>query len=180
MAVLNLDDLAAGIIPGIDAAWGTLMRQAVIMAMAAFQHPPGTELELQGMLKDAAALIWEPIAVTDQMQRAWRDTDDIAEYAASGIACLLIRGYTEYTVIERAYKDRQHGFDYWLGVEDDPLFTYRGRLEISGIYRAKRGQLRQRVQRKREQVAASHHLELPAYIVVVALNTPRAHMERQP
>jgi hypothetical protein len=38
---------------------------------------------------------------------------------------------TDYTIVERACKGT--GFDYWLGDEDDDLFQWKARLEISGI-----------------------------------------------
>lgn len=192
-----LASLYKSCIPGIDDAWGILLAKAGAMHLSKHRHPAqvllpvqqasvitkevqGKSSTIQNGTTQAVILDWDPTIVTAQAQRAWGDQDETTEYAACGIACLLIIELTEYTVIERAFKGSDQGFDYWLGFEDDPELIYRGRLEASGIFHGNSSQVAQRARQKIQQTNASDHLGIPAYAVVVEFSSPTAKMVFKP
>ena len=114
---------------------------------------------------------------TEQTLRAWRDEQTATEYGACGVAVLLVKTFTDYTVIEQSRQGT--GFDYWLGYGDDEnelLYEVRGRLEVSGIRKGAVQEVNKRVREKRLQTNPSDQLGLPAYIAVVEFGTPRAEV----
>jgi len=89
-----------------------------------------------------------------------------------GIAFMLIRQLTQFTVIERSRKGT--GFDYWLGSEDEAgelPFQNKVRLEVSGIRKADDSRVRARIKQKIEQTNPSDG-EFPAYIIIVEFSRP--------
>ena len=93
--------------------------------------------------------------------------------AAYGVAILLILQLTTLTVIERSRKGT--GFDYWLGSQDSTTmlpFQRMARLEVSGIRKGNRSQIKARVKQKTEQTGVSDAEGLPAYIIVVEFSRP--------
>jgi hypothetical protein len=113
------------------------------------------------------------LEVTDRM-RASYDTDEATEFGACGIAILVMRDLTGFTV-QRAFKGG--GFDYWLGVADEARpFQNLARLEVSGIRRGNRRQIAARMREKLQQVRPADG-ELPAYAVVVEFSTPAVRVE---
>jgi hypothetical protein len=121
-----------------------------------------------GIYTDAYAVYWT--CVNYQTKRCWNDIPVTTEHGAYGIAFLLIRLLTPFTVIERSRKGP--GFDYWLGEEDDSLFQKKARLEVSGILCGTEGEVNSRVKQKLEQTNPSDQKGLPAYIVVVEFSRP--------
>ena len=62
-----------------------------------------------------------------------------------------------------------------LGDGQDPLFTPKARLEVSGIMRETDGNTAElRYRQKTAQTAKSDDMLLPAYISVVEFSTPKA------
>ncbi|UBF26677.1 hypothetical protein K9N68_01325 [Kovacikia minuta CCNUW1] len=114
--------------------------------------------------------------ITDQMLRCWNDQEYTTEQAAYGVAFMLVRRLTEYTVIERSR--RGTGFDYWLGHSNQPgalPFQNKVRLEVSGIRKGEDSRIKARVKQKLDQTNPSDGA-LPAYIVVVEFSKPRSVM----
>lgn len=187
---IAIEQLYTTYIPGIDEAWGRLLAKAGSVHLSAHGHPSNVLLHVHFAIAKTfnhkvtieetqvkqISLIWEPSVVDARSKRAWADIQETTEHAASGIACLLIIELTDYTIIERAFKDKDHGFDYWLGYEHDLDLMYRGRLEVSGIFNGKESDIDQRVRRKIQQLQSSDHLQIPAYAVVVEFSFPRAKM----
>lgn len=87
------------------------------------------------------------------------------------LAILIIQKLTDYKVIRQSQKGT--GFDFWLGDKrDDYPFKDKSRLEISGILKANKSQMTQRVEQKINQTKQSDNFKLPAYIAVVEFGTP--------
>ncbi len=102
------------------------------------------------------------------------------EFAAYGIAFLLIRDLTEYTVILRSRKGT--GFDFWLGKEegeDDLHLEDKARMEVSGIRKGDESLVKARVNQKLEQVKLSDRLGLPAFVVVVEFSQPLSQVVKK-
>ena len=169
---LILADLGEGW-PKLTTAMGQTLAEAASVCLSSQNHLDGVELKVSGAFKTTYHLRW--LSVTEQMESTHNDLQDATELGACGVALLLIRDLTEYTVVKKAWKGG--GFDYWLGLKTDPLFQEKARLEVSGILRGKASTLQARVQQKRRQVMPSDYLQLPAYIVVVAFDKPTARVE---
>lgn len=111
------------------------------------------------------------------MRRCWNDLEFTTEQGAYGVALLIIRAVTDFTVIERSRKGT--GFDYWLGYEEDELsFSTKARLEVSGIRSGDTQSVKKRVKRKLNQTNISDG-SLPALIVVVEFGTPLSQVKRK-
>jgi hypothetical protein len=116
--------------------------------------------------------------VTPQMRDSWDDMQDTTEDGACCLAILIVHKLTEYKLIRRARK--KTGFDYWLGnKESEYPFQEKARLEISGILKGNKSQIRKRIREKIEQTKQSDHLNLPAYIVVVEFGTPTSQVVKR-
>lgn len=112
------------------------------------------------------------------MLRAWNDPDLATEWAACGIAFLLVLELLSLNVIRQSRKGT--GFDYWLGepMSDQMLFQEKAQLEVSGIRSAESESIIQsRVAQKLRQVSQSSSL-MPTYIAVVEFSRPMAFVER--
>jgi hypothetical protein len=104
------------------------------------------------------------------MRHCYNDPERATENGAYGIAILVIRDLTGFTVVEQSRKGT--GFDYWLGYEEGPMF--KARLEVSGIRAGDESTISARVQQKVRQTKRSDSLSLPGYIVVIEFSQPRA------
>ncbi len=114
--------------------------------------------------------------VDSQVKRSWNDLQEATEYGAVGIALILLKKLTHYTVIERSFKGTH--FDYWLGTGeyDENLLPFeqrKAKLEVSGIWKAsKSNTLEARTQIKLRQIRKSLDEALPAIVIVVEFGTP--------
>src|SRR5439155_16849182 len=115
--------------PHIPPECGGSMAQASMVCLERQGHDPGVRLRVQGTFTATFEVNWSN-AVTEAMRRYWNDPDVATEQGAYGLAILLIRSFTGYTVIERARKGT--GFDWWLG-DDDNLFEGKVGIEVAGI-----------------------------------------------
>lgn len=177
MAVLSLERLKEGL-PGITPALGAVHAEACLICLEKHQFNSGIEIKVQGEYDTAFNLAWED-NVTPQMAQAWNDLDEATEFAACGIAFLLVLALTHYTVIQRSRKGT--GFDYWLAdrhTNEFLPFQYAARLEVSGIFNADYDSIiNARVRQKMDQVSGSNHV-LPAYVIVVEFSRPLAQVQK--
>lgn len=171
---LTLENLVDGF-PHVPPACGASMAQAGMVCLESQGHTPGVRLTVKGTFKTTFVLHWST-PVTEAMRRFWNDPEEATEHGAAGLAILLVRALTGYTIVERARKGT--GFDWWLGNEDN-LFQGKARLEVSGILRGDARRISSRVAAKKTQTAPSDRTRLPAYVVVVEFSTPKATMVRK-
>jgi len=173
---LRLQDLCKGL-PAITPVFGATLAEAGSVCFKDQQHQNGVELKVSGTFTATYNVYWK--RVTKQMLRCWNDPEVATEHAAYGVAFLIIKDLTEYTVIERSYKGT--GFDYWVGYDSDEelIFQEKARLEVSGIRNGNTTQINSRVKQKVEQVAPSDDSGLPAFIVVVEFGTPLSKVVRK-
>jgi len=150
--------------------------QAASVCLDNQNHSQGIVFKVEGDLSSEFQLFWNE--VTQQMRDSWDDMSDTTEDGACCLAMLIVQKLTEYKVIRRARK--KTGFDYWLGDKKDEYpFQEKARLEISGILKGNKSQIRQRIREKIEQTKQSNHLKLPAYIVVVEFSTPMLYVVKR-
>lgn len=172
MTNLNLNDLNQDM-PGLTAAFGSVMAEAAAVCLENQQHPIGVSLAISGSSTQSFLLDWN--AVTAQQVSAYNDLQEATELGASGIAILLMEKITGNVVLERSRKGP--GFDYWVGKQDDDdLFSNKNRLEISGILNGTSTQFTSRINQKKRQMLPSSGLA-PGYVIVVEFGNPKAHME---
>jgi hypothetical protein len=154
----------------IPEASGENLAQAAAICFEHTNHFSGVVLRVDGTYEKEFTVTWS-VVLTDAMRRFWNDLDEATEQGAYGLAFLLIRSLTGFSIIERSRKGT--GFDWWLG-EEDNLFQGKARLEVSGILHGNARQLNKRVLAKKKQTKRSDDSGLTAYIVVVEFSTPRA------
>ncbi len=170
--MLDLNDLGYGL-PAITSEFGMGLAQAGGVCLESQNHEQGVQLSVQGYSNNSYPLTWPTI--TDQTRRCWNDPREATEFGAMGIAVLLAQKEIGYTVIERSRIDT--GFDYWLG-EESNLFQKKARLEISGIRRGSKRDVKARIRQKLKQTNRSDG-SLPAYVIVVEFGHPLAEVEKK-
>jgi hypothetical protein len=72
--------------------------------------------------------------VTEQLERAYRETTRVTDFAACAIALILTRELTDFTAVEQSCIGTT--IDYYLSPQkrdDDLIFNFTARLEVSGI-----------------------------------------------
>ena len=184
MDELNLDQLKLADIPGLSKEMAALQLQASIVCLDRNGHSPGSFLENNFEDRDTiqSELFWSD-ATNDQVKRTWADLIEATEFGASGIACLLIVKMTKYTILEQSIKDT--GFDYWLCTKEDffsedyQVFPRRARMEVSGIFRERKGNtVASRIKIKDRQIRRSDSTALPAYVAVVEFGKPQTALVR--
>lgn len=174
---LVLTKLAEGL-PAITPAFGSVLAEAGAICFEQQNHSNGVRLSVTGKFKTHYNVYWQE--VTQQMLSCWDDTEYATEHAAYGVAFLLIRDMTDYTIIRRSRKGT--GFDYWIGKEESENglpFQDKARLEVSGIRKGNSADVNARLRQKLGQVKPSDHLGLPAYIVIVEFGTPSSKVVRK-
>jgi hypothetical protein len=150
--------------------------QAASICLKQHGHSTGVELTIQGDFSEKVRVQWVH-EVDGAMARYWNDLTEAVEQGAVGLAMLIARLLSGYTVIERSVKGT--GVDWWLGSTDDPLFTRKARLEVSGILSGTAAQVDARMRLKIEQSKQSDTTGLGAYIVVVEFSAPQSQVVKR-
>lgn len=116
--------------------------------------------------------------------RSWRQRQRLGEWAAEGIAFMMIEEFTPFTVVDQSEVDTRAGqgtgIDYYLGAkedlnceDEDDFPQHLARLEVSGILRpSASNSMKARVSDKIWRSKNSDSEGTPAYIIVVEFETP--------
>ena len=156
--------------------------EAILICLEHHGHESGVQSDLHSLEEKLVALeiVWTE-QIDEKIRRAWGEPRNAVEYAAVGIAHLIIPKFTEYAVIERS--NIGEGVDYWLGNQEDVdrfVFQHKARLEVSGILDAQyTSRIVQRVKEKMEQTKQSDYSALPAYVLVVEFRRPVVYMVKR-
>jgi hypothetical protein len=156
-----------GVSPRVAAAHA----EACIVCLDSQKHKSGVELTVEGTASQIFQITWDDI-IDEQSKRSWNDLTIATEWAACGIAFLVVEQLTGLEVVRQARKGG--GFDYWLGEVDREtlLAQEKARLEVSGILKADTpSQIRVRLRQKVKQIKTVED-ELVKYAVVVEFSTP--------
>lgn len=154
------------------------MEEAAMVCFEERSHPIESEMTVSGCFVEQ--FIVRRNQATEQMRRTWADDEVATEHGAYGIAALLIRELTPFTVVERSRKGT--GFDYWLGMQKDEgdsqyLFQKKARLEVSGIREGTAAEIKTRSNKKLIQIRKSSN-HLVGYVVIVEFGTPMSNVEK--
>lgn len=170
----NLSEVSNGI-PRLSPSILSSFVEAASVCFENQGNKSGTNLVVVGDLEQQIVLTWDE--VTEQMKRSYRDLEEAVEWGATVISFVLVRRFTEYTIIERSYKGT--GFDYWLGSPKDPLFQRKARLEVSGILKeTPSNSVKSRTKAKLKQINKIK-TELPGIVVIVEFTRPLSEIRRQ-
>ena len=168
---INLLDIKNGL-PGMDMASVEHCYVACMVCLHRNNHFDGVLLDLIGDTTETITLLWSDY-FDEQIDRTWKDTKYTTEHGAICISAMLVKEFTDYTIIERSRKGT--GFDYWLGYENNLPFQYSARLEISGIFKeSEQNNVEKRFRRKKKQTNQSDKSRLSAYISIVEFSKPKA------
>ncbi len=170
-----LEDLKRGF-PNIPPACGEMHAQAILVCFDHHEHVSRVNLMVQGEFSEEIEVRWK-FKLTDTIRAYWKDLDEATEQGAVGLAMLLVRLLTGFTIIERSSKGT--GFDWYLGDSDDPLFQKKARLEVSGDLTGTTGQVTSRVNQKKSQTQQSDSTRLPAFIIVVEFSKPLSRVAKR-
>src|SRR5438128_23 len=94
---VTLDDLVHGF-PHIPSEGGALMAQAAAVCLDHQAHTSDVRLVVDGAFSATFSLAWSE-GITEPKRRFWSDLEEATEQGAYGVAILLIRALTGYTVI---------------------------------------------------------------------------------
>jgi hypothetical protein len=166
MTTIDLQELSKGI-PELTTGVSANLAEAASVCLDSQGHGLSAQMTIDGDYSDVALV--NRLLVTDLMQRNHHDERKATENGACGVAILLLRELTSYTVVDQARQGT--GFDYWLGFKDADPFDRAARLEVSGILNGTATELSNRISRKKNQTRRSNE-QLPAFIIVVEFGTP--------
>ena len=158
--------------------------QAAQIALAEAGHPVSVSCDVADQARSLFTIVlrWMELE-TPSAKRSWRQRQRLGEWAAEGIAFLLVEEFTPYTIVDQAEVDTRPGeglgIDYYLGSKEDldcetgdDFPDHLARLEVSGILAQSSSSLSARVNEKIEQSKKSDYEGTPAYIIVVEFKTP--------
>ena len=177
-AELDFDRLHEAI-PEMTESLVGYMYDAAVFCFHRHRHNSGIRCEVRSLDEtlDIVSLIWTR-QFTKKIANTFGDTGYAVEFAAEGIACLTIRAYTEYTVIERS--QRGDGVDFWLAkrhADDNYSLQRSARMECKGIFSARYpSDIMARIDEAIEQSARSDSTDARAYIIAAEFGQPVIYM----
>ena len=180
MRKINVDKLKKGI-SGLTNAIGAYLHESVLVALTQSGHQSGVTLQVTGTYEKEVKLFWEH-SPSSKILRYWKNDSSIANYAAVGLALLLVSELTSYQSFEIASFGT--GVDYWMNTErnasETKYFVREARLEISGILKeTKSNTVNMRLNLKKKQVKKSDNSNTSAWIAVIEFSTPKSKLEKQ-
>lgn len=180
MRKINVDKLKKGI-TGITLAASNYYHEALLVALIQSGHQSEIVLKLEGTFEEEIQLIWKS-KISLSILRAWQNKIDVANFAAVGLALLLINELTKFKSFETG--NIGTGIDYWMSHKKDiselGTFSREARLEISGILKeTKSNSVNMRLNLKKKQVKKSDDSNISAWIAIVEFSTPKSKIEKQ-
>jgi hypothetical protein len=171
MNILQLDKLSGGI-AGISNAYGAFLAEAAVMCLDALGHTPGVILKVEGDFEALFRLEWQQqIGVPERL--SWGDLKEATEYAAMGIALLLLESLTEYSVFQR--NDQSGVGDFTLTQNFYQSIEQGALLEVSGIFaEIPNNTVSMRLLQKKKNHTKRNRTKLPFFTAIVAFNVPKA------
>lgn len=173
---INLTEIKKGF-PGITPVACNAYYEACMVCLHRNKHIDGVILDLKGEVEAMVTLYWEDY-FDEQIDRGWQDQIYCTDHGAVCLSAMLVKNYTEYTIIERARIGT--GIDYWMGREEDIPFLNSARLEISGIFQeSEQNTMDKRFNIKKKQTIKSDETQLPVYISIIEFGHPKAIFARK-
>lgn len=172
--IIALERLKNGFF-GVSPIVGAAHLEACLVCLGHNRHLSGVKLAIEGTNQTEFSLQWHD-TISEQARRSWNDLTIATEWAACGIAFLLMEKIIGYTVVRQARKG--NGIDYWLGEYNTytEFVHEKARLEVSGILSAEyESNIKARVKQKINQVSDDN---VETYVIVVEFSRPLSWLER--
>ncbi len=179
LRVIDIEQLRNGV-GCLDVDHCSATCRAARVALSEAGHPDSVKCEVEDQEKPLFTVIlqWKV-----SKSHSWKQCQRLGEWAAEGIAFLMVEEFTPYTVVDQAEVDTRPGggpgIDYYLGSKEDldrnnedDFPEHLARLEVSGILASSSSSLNARVNKKIKQSKKSDHEGTPAYIIVVEFKSP--------
>ena len=116
MRKLYIDKLK-GKIAGISTTYGAFLSEAMIVCLTTAGHKSSVRLKVEGDFEAEFQLEWQQIIGAAELS-SWRDLKEATEYAAMGLAILLLSTLTPYDVFQR--NEQGEDADFTMQKLSDP------------------------------------------------------------
>ncbi len=173
---LHIDKLKGGI-SGISSTYGAFLAEAIAVCLAAAGHKPSVRLKVEGDFEAEFELEWEQKIGSAELS-SWRDLKEATEYAAMGLAVLLISALTTYRVFQR--NEQGEDADFTMQELSEPNSTpleivQKAYMEVSGILsESLTNTLNIRISAKTKGLEKRMKPSPPVFIAVVEFSIPKA------
>lgn len=182
MISVDLDTIK-GVAPRLPSHWTETRLEAAIYCLEHNNHASGVKIEVND--KDSDHIVEWKKPVDSKVRAMWADHDVAAEHGAEGVAAVMAKAKTPYTILRRSSKST--GIDYWLTDKkskksvSNSLLLFQdesARLEVSGLMTGTNSQYNARVKKKEKQTQRSANTGLPAYVSVTDFGRPRTTFKK--
>ena len=173
---LHLDKLKGGI-SGISRTYGAFLAEAIVVCLTAAGHKSSVKLKVGGDFDAEFELEWQEEIGAAELS-SWRDLKEATEYAAMGLAVLLISALTIYSVFQR--NEQGEDADFTMQEVSDPNIALydivqKAHLEVSGIFAESfTNTLNMRILAKTKSLEKRVMPSLPVFIAVIEFSIPKA------
>jgi hypothetical protein len=175
VAKLHLDKLKGGI-SGISRTYGAFLAEAIAVCMTSAGHESPVKIKVEGDFDAEFNLEWHEEIGAAELS-SWRDLKEATEYAAMGLAVLLISDLTTYEVFQRNEQDEDADFTMQeardhIALQSSPQ---KAHLEVSGIFaESLTNTLNMRISTKTKGLEKRMMPSMPVFIAVIEFSMPKA------
>lgn len=168
---LNLERLRDNL-DYLVASMSAYMCDCLVVCLSEENHKAGLLLKVETDDKEHVFRIEWTTSITPHLIGATRDEERTTEWAAMGLALLLVGELTEYPYIFTRRKGE--GIDFCLS-KNETLFSCDARLEVSGIRKESlTNTVEKRLRIKKIQTERSDDSNKPAFISITEFSTPKS------
>ena len=173
---LHLDKLKGGI-SSISRTYGAFLAEAIAVCLTSAGHQTPVKLKVEGDFDAEFDLEWQE-EIGEAELSSWRDLKEATEYAAMGLAVLLMSVLTTYGVFQRNEQDEDADFTM-QEVSNANIALYdniqKAFLEVSGIFaEARANTVNMRISAKTKGLEKRAMPSLPVFIAVIEFSMPKA------
>jgi hypothetical protein len=175
MGKLHLDTLKGGI-SGISRTYGAFLAEAIAVCLTVAGHESPLMLTVEGDFDAKFELEWQE-EIGDAELSSWRDLKEATEYAAMGLAVLLISALTIYGVFQRNEQGEDADFTMQEVSNSNLALNnlQKAHLEVSGIFaESLTNTLNMRISTKTKGLEKRVMPSLPVFIAVIEFSIPKA------
>ena len=168
---INLEQLRENL-DFIIASMSAYMCDCLVTCLAEENHQRGLILKVETEDKKYNFRLEWTTKITPHLIGATRDAERTTEWAAMGIALLLVRELTEYPYVCTSHK--KTGIDFFLSKNAHEM-TRDARLEISGIRKESlTNTVKRRLVLKKRQTEPSDAPDMPVFIAITEFSEPKS------
>ena len=173
---LHIDKLKGGI-SGISPTYGAFLAEAIAVCLDAAGHKSSIVLKVEGDFEAEFELEWQQKIGAAELS-SWRDLKEATEYAAMGLAVLLLSALTFYGVFQR--NEQGEDADFTMQKLSNPSVALieiidKAYLEVSGIFsESLTNTLNMRISTKTKGLEKRVKPSPPVFVAVVEFSIPKA------